>query len=496
MGGLKSLAKDTVIYGGSTILVKMINYLLTTFLTYMLVPAEFGMMTNLYAYVAFSMVIITFGMETGFFRFANQKDKYEPLTVYSTTLTTVGVIALTFLLVFQIFLPSLRFLWNDDIPNIYIRMILIFLSLDAFCAIPYAYLRYKQRPLKFALLRGIYIAVYTLACVFFLWLCPLLSKHFPDSVNWFYDPTFKVGYILISNLIATFVETCCLQVELFGFKYKFDWALLKKIVNYSFPLVILGLAGMSNQVIDKIIFPFIYPDQDRAFAEFGIYSACFKITMIIMIYTQAFRYAFEPFIFAKNTNTDNRKSYADASKYFIILGLMVFLGVFMYLDVFKYIVAPAYWAGLIIVPIVMMGELFFGVYYNLSLWYKLTDQTYWGAILSIIGCIIIVLINVYFIPVYGYMACAWASFIGNGIIMVLSYALGQKKHPIPYDLKTVGLYFGLALVLYLAAVLLPVENKWLRWVYHSFLMFIYIAVMIKRDLPLKEIPYLNKLLKR
>jgi O-antigen/teichoic acid export membrane protein len=332
-------------------------------------------------------------------------------------------------------------------------------------------------------------------CLFFLVCCPYIYKHYPELISWFYKPGSEVGYILIANLLAVVVQTGFLLPEYTGFKYRLDTKLLNKMLRYSFPLLLLGIAGMLNQTIDKIIFPKIYPDSVNGFDELGIYSACVKVAVVMLMFTQAFRFAFEPFIFSRSDEVDNRRSYADATKYFILLGLFVFLGVSFYLDILKYFIPNEnYWEGLKVVPVVMMGELFFGVYFNLSLWYKLTDQTHWGAIFSILGCIIIVLINVIFIPHYSYMACACATFIGNLVIMLISYFMGQKKYPIPYDLKTIGLYFGLALFLYLAAELFSVENQWMRWLYHAFLLCIYLAVLIKRDLPLGFL--FNKILKR
>ncbi|MDR1371421.1 MAG: oligosaccharide flippase family protein, partial [Dysgonamonadaceae bacterium] len=285
-----------------------------------------------------------------------------------------------------------------------------------------------------------------------------------------------------------------LLTEYTGFKYRLDTDILKKMLRYSFPLLVLGIAGMLNQTVDKIIFPKIY--SGNGFDELGVYSACVKVAVVMLMFTQAFRFAFEPFIFSRSDKTDNRRSYADATKYFIILGLFVFLGISFYIDIFKYFIPNKnYWEGLKVVPVIMMGELFFGVYFNLSLWYKLTDQTRWGAILSILGCVIIILVNILFIPYYSYMACAWAIFTGNLVIMLISYFMGQKKYPIPYDLKTIGIYFGLALLLYFVAKFLSVENQYLRWLFHAFLLCIYLTVLIKRDLSLKEIPYLNKILK-
>ncbi|MDR3061112.1 MAG: oligosaccharide flippase family protein [Dysgonamonadaceae bacterium] len=499
MGGLKSLAKDTVLYGVSSILGRILNWLLTPlFISILATKAEYGIVTNLYSYVAIIMVILTFGMETGLFRFANQKDKYNPATVYSTTLISVGTVVLLFFILVTIFIrPVTDWIGEGEIRVAYVRMMLWILCLDAFGCIPFAYLRLKQRPLKFAALKMLQIILNIVFCLFFLVVCPYIYKNFPEWIDWFYESDYQVGYIFISNLLATFIQTCFLLSELAGFKYRLDIALLKKMLRYSLPLLVLGVAGMMNQTIDKIIFPKMYSGLSDGFSELGEYGACFKLAIIMVMFTQAFRYAFEPFIFSRNNKAGHRQSYADATKYFIILGLLVFLCVSFYLDILKYFIPNRnYWDGLKIVPIVLMGELFFGIYFNLSLWYKLTDQTRWGAILSILGCAIIVLINVLFIPHYGYMACAWASFIGNLAIMSVSYFMGQKKYPIPYDLKSVGLYFALALILYSAAILLPVENQYLRWLYRAFLICIYLVVLIKRDLPLKEIPYLNKILRR
>jgi O-antigen/teichoic acid export membrane protein len=256
--------------------------------------------------------------------------------------------------------------------------------------------------------------------------------------------------------------------------------------------MLMGLAGMSNQVVDKIIFPVVFPDKSLAMQELGIYSACFKIGVIMMMFTQAFRYAFDPFMFEKGKDKDAKSSYALVMKYFVCLGLLVFLGVMFYLDIFKYFVAPEYWDALKIIPIVLIGELFFAVYYNLSLWYKLTKQTYWGSIFSSIGFVIIVLLNLFFIPKYSYMACAWAACIGNALIMLLSYCIGQKKYPIRYDLKTIGLYVCLAGVLYIVACLVSIPNLYLRLVFHTVLIGVYLAVLVWKTIPLRSIPYLNR----
>ncbi len=493
MGEIKSLAKDTAIYGISSILGKTLNWLLTPLFTYTLATTgEYGIITNLYAYVALAIVILTFGMETGFFRFANRKEEYNPTLVYSTTLMGVGFVVLIFLLLSIIFLRPLTHLISNQIPEIYILLMILVLCMDAFSCIPFAYLRYKQRPIRFAALKMLFIILYIIFCVFFLVICPAIYEKNPGFIDWFYNPNFQVGYILVSNLIATFIQTCCLLPELLGFKYRFDKSLMQKMLKYSLPLLILGIAGILNQTVDKIIFPLVYPDENGAYDQLGIYGACFKIAVVMVMFTQAFRYAYEPFIFSKNSSKDNKKAYSEVMKYFVIFGLLIFLGVSFYMDILKYFVKETYYEGLPVVPIVMMGELFFGIYFNLSLWYKLTDKTYWGAIFSVIGCVFIVTINVLFIPEFGYLACAWASFFGNLLIMLLSYFVGQKQYKIDYDLRSFFIYFGLCTFLYYISVQVQIENLVIRLLFRTFLLFIYLGVILKRDIHLKEIPYVGK----
>ena len=487
MSGIKSLARDTAYYGISSILGKTLNWLLTPLFTYTLATTgEYGIITNLYAYVALVIVILTFGMETGLFRFANQKDKYNPTEVYSTILIAVGSVVLLFLALITIFLKPVTLLLDPRISTTYIYLMILVLCMDAFSCIPFAYLRYKNRPIKFAALKMLFIILYITLCCFFLLLCPILYKNYPGLIDWFYKPDSGVLYILVSNLIATFIQTCCLLPELTSFKYKFSWPLFRKIFNYSYPLLILGIAGVLSQTIDKIIFPIVYHNKADAMNQLGIYGAGFKIAVVMVMFTQAFRYAYEPFIFSKNRNSDNRQAYAEAMKYFIIFGLLIFLGVMFYMDILKYFIKPTYFEGIIVVPIVMMGELFFGIYFNLSLWYKLTDKTYWGAIFSTIGCVIIIALNIIFIPKFGYLACAWASFAGYFLIMLISYFVGQKKYPIKYDLKTIGLYFALALFLYAVSLLIHFEHTALRLGFNTILLIIYISVGLLKS-PIKSL---------
>ena len=481
MAGLKSLAKDTAIYGVSSIVGRFLNYLLVPIYTISM-PAStggYGVITNMYAITALLLVLLTCGMETGFFRFANKGDD-DPIRVYSTTLLTVGSISLSFLAVCLLFLKPIAGVMGYEEHPWYLGMMLIVIAMDAIQAIPFAYLRYKNRPIKFAALKMLFIfASIALNIVYFV---------FMKGTD--------VGAAFLINLIGTSLVMVCLISELRGFRYTLDRDLVKRMFRYSFPILILGIAGILNQVVDKIIFPFVYPDEAEAAVQLGIYGATSKIAMIMAMFTQAFRFAYEPFVFGKSREKDNRQMYAQAMKFFIIFTLLAFLAVMFYLDILRYVIGRDYWEGLKVVPIVMAAEMFMGVYFNLSFWYKLTDETKWGAYFSITACTIVILMNVFLIPVYGYVACAWAGFTGYAVAMLLSYFVGQKKYPINYDLKSIGGYVLLALVIYAVGEWMPLENTVLRLLFRTVLLAVFIAYVIKHDLPLKQIPVINRFLRR
>ena len=481
MAGLKSLAKDTAIYGVSSIVGRFLNYLLVPIYTISM-PAStggYGVITNMYASTALLLVLLTCGMETGFFRFANKGDD-DPIRVYSTTLLTVGSISLSFLAVCLLFLKPIAGVMGYEEHPWYLGMMLIVIAMDAIQAIPFAYLRYKNRPIKFAALKMLFIfASIALNIVYFV---------FMKGTD--------VGAAFLINLICTSLVMVCLISELRGFRYTLDRDLVKRMFRYSFPILILGIAGILNQVVDKIIFPFVYPDEAEAAVQLGIYGATSKIAMIMAMFTQAFRFAYEPFVFGKSREKDNRQMYAQAMKFFIIFTLLAFLAVMFYLDILRYVIGRDYWEGLKVVPIVMAAEMFMGVYFNLSFWYKLTDETKWGAYFSITACTIVILMNVFLIPVYGYVACAWAGFTGYAVAMLLSYFVGQKKYPINYDLKSIGGYVLLALVIYAVGEWMPLENTVLRLLFRTVLLAVFIAYIIKHDLPLKQIPVINRFLRR
>ena len=477
------LAKQTAIYGLSSIIGRFLNYMLVPIYTFKICaeaggPAAYGIVTNLYAYTALLLVLLTFGMETTFFRFAN-KEGINPNKAFSTSGLAVGFVALLFVILVSVFLkPIANVLDYANHPE-FVEIMAIIVALDAFQAILFARLRYENRPIKFAALKLLFIFMSIAMNLFIFFLAPGLKESHPALMGW-YENSYQVGYIFIINLICTSLITFGFLPEIKKLRFGIDRDMLKQMLKYTWPLLLLGLAGILNQVADKICYRFIVPGEEGD-RQLGIYGACVKIAMIMAMITQAFRYAYEPFVFGGKRDSADKETQASVMKYFIIFTLLAFLAVVMYMPLLQYIIGPDYREGLGVVPIVMMAEIFMGIYFNLSFWYKLTDQTWWGAIFSGIGCAVLLAINFIFVPKYGYWACAWGGFAGYGTCMVLSYLVGQKKAPIPYNLKTAFVYFAIAIVLYYAQKYIHIENTALTLVVNTALLLVFVAFICWRE---------------
>ena len=406
---MKSLAKDTAIYGLSSIIGKFLNYLLVPLYTYALArTADYGIVTNIYAWTALLLVLLTYGMETGFFRFANRED-YDAPTVYKTAFCMLLFTSTLFTLLVIIFhQPIANVLGYPDHAE-FVEMMFATVAIDAFACIPFAYLRYKKKPMVFAALKLLFVILNIAFNVLFL---VILGKN-------------DVFYVFLSNILATTIQTLCLLPFTMPKGGRFDGQVLRDMLKYSLPLLVLGVAGIMNQTLDRILFPYLYTGPD-AQAQLGIYGACFKVAMVMMMFTQAFRYAYEPFVFAKHKDRQSVEAYADAMKYYIIFSYLILLGVIFYLDIFRYIVASAYWEGLKIVPIVLWTYVFQGIYFNLSFWYKLTDETKWGAYFSLIGLVITLVLQIVGVPRIGYWASCGSSLVCYFVIMLLS--LKEHRH--------------------------------------------------------------------
>ena len=486
---MKILAKETAIYGVSSIVGKFLNWMLVPLYTYVLQQqSDYGIVTNLYAWTALLLVILTYGMETGFFRFANKSGE-NPQTVYSTSLLTLFSTSALFAIACVIWKTPIALALGYPEHSEFIAMLGIVVAMDAFSSIPFAYLRYKKHPLQFAALKLLFVFLNIALNLFFLILCPKIQD-WGIIASW-YNPNYGVGYVFVANIIATSIQTLCLLPAILeGFKNntaeihkRFDGQLLKQMLRYSLPLLVLGICGIMNQTLDRILFPFFYNGAD-AQAQLGIYGACFKVAMVMMMFTQAFRYAYEPFVFAKHKDRESVAAYADAMKYYIIFSYMILLGMIFYLDLLKFIIAPSYWEGLKIVPIVLWTYIFQGIYFNLSFWYKLTDKTQWGAYFSIIGVVITFALQAIFVPRIGYIASAASSTICFLVLMLLSYFVGRKHLEIPYDLRRIGIYTLIVIVIlagyYTLAQFLPL-NEWTKMGIGTILLIIYCALFYRLD---------------
>ena len=478
MGKLKTIFKDTAIYGLSSIVGRFLNYLLVPLYTAKFSAASggYGIITNIYAYVALAMVLLTFGMETTYFRFTN-KTHTDSETVYGTTLISVGTVSLLFtVLVLLLLSPISQLMGYGEHPD-YVGVMAVTVAIDAFLCIPFAHLRQQKKAMKFAALKLLNIVMSILLNVFyFVWM----------NGN-------DVGYVFYINLFCTAMLAVCLITEYTGFRWRLDSKLLRVMLSYSWPILVLGIAGILNQTADKMLFPYIYQGADMR-EQLGIYGACSKIAMIMAMITQAFRFAYEPIVFAGVKDKDQHEMYTQAMKYFVIFTLLAFLLVVGYMDILKYIVRNQdYWVGLKVVPIVMAAEIMMGIYFNLSFWYKLIDKTIWGAVFSGIGCLVLLVVNIVFVPKYGYMACAWGGFAGYGVAMLASYFVGQKYYPLAYPLKEIGMYVVIAVVLTMAMYKVHEDQPmWLSLTVNTLLILLFVAYIIQRDFPLSNLPVVGK----
>ncbi len=476
--GIKYLFKDTAIYGLSSIVGRFLNWCLVPMYTYCFTEAQYGVVTDLYAYAAIALIILTYGMETGFFRFANHERLAKTGQVYTTALSSLGVSSMIFIIIGCLLSPEItRWLEYADNPA-YIWTMVVAVGVDAYTSLPFAYLRYKKRPIRFATLKLLNIAVNIGLNLFFILLCPVIWRTSPEWIAWFYRPDFGIGYIFLANMISSLVVLMLVIPEIFAETYSFSGKLLREMLRYSYPLVILGIAGVMNQTIDKILYPMLAPDKALAMDGLGVYAANYKVAVVMVMFIQAFRFAYEPFIFAQNKEKgeDKTRAYSEAMKWFVIFGLFIFLGVMYFLPVIKYFISPKYFSGLRVVPIIMLGEFFFGIFFNLSLWYKLTDKTIWGTWFSLAGLAVTLILNFAFVPVYGYIACAWAAFCSYGFMMVASYIVGKKMYPIDYGIKRLALYFLGAMALWGVSGLVATGNNLIDFPVRAVLLCIFAAV--------------------
>ncbi len=476
MNSFKKLASDTVIYGASSIIGRFLNWWLVPYYSFMFLPEEYGVVTNMYAYVAFFLVLLTYGMETSYFRYASKSK--NPEGVYSTSIISLFFTTFSFVLLATVFRHPIAALLNyPDHPE-YIWWFALILGIDAFTAIPFARLRLNNRPIKFAFIKLVFIGFNIAFNLFFISLCPKILEHNPESViRLVYSKEIGVGYVFISNLLASVITLILLVPEIFRIKFSFDKKLLKQMLNYGFPILIVGLMGMVNQNIDKVLMPFLIPANQDPIYQLGVYGASYKLAVLMNMFIQAFRYAFEPFFFARSDVKEDQKMYATVMKYFVIFGLLIFLGMMLYLDIIKVIIDTNYHEGLKVVPLVLMANLFYGMYFTQSLWYKLTDKTRYGAYMAIVGAVITLALNILLVPVMGYMGSAIAVFVCFLVMVVISYVLGRKFYPVPYDLKRIGTYFVVATILYVVSIFSNQQGAVVKYALNTILLLLFLVTI-------------------
>ena len=457
MGILKKLAGDSAIYGLSSIVGRFLNYLLVPLHTNVFSdPGQYGAVTEIYAYISFLLIVFTYGMETAFFHFSNKYPDHKN-RVFAT-----GTISL---LVSTIIFSGGIILYSDTISGLldyksnpeYIIWMALILGFDALTAVPFARLRQQGRSKKFAALKLFGIGVNIFFNVLFFLVLPVWFKSeegFLYSIALkIYNPDTGAGYVFISNMFASLLTLIAMSGS---FRIKiadFDFRLWKESLLYAAPLLVAGMAGMINETLDRVLIRHLVADGENAIVQLGIYGACYKLSILMTLFIQAFRYAAEPFFFSQFGKKDAGKNYALVTKYFTITCSIVFLGVMMYIDVFKYFIGPAYRSGMGVVPILLLANMCLGIFFNLSMWYKMTGKTSYGIYFTLFGAAITITLNVILVPLMGYMGAAWATLGCYFLMMVASYITGQIKYPVPYETAKILKYIFIAIALYLVSLI-------------------------------------------
>ncbi|MBW6491462.1 MAG: polysaccharide biosynthesis C-terminal domain-containing protein [Lentimicrobium sp.] len=480
MNPLRKLAGQTAIYGLPTIVGRLLNYLLVPLYTREFLTAEYGIVTEMYAYVAFLFVILSYGMETAFFRFTSQDNKKG--NVFGTSVLALILTSTVFTITGFVFTGDIsNFMGYPNNPE-YIRWFILILATDAISSIPYANLRFENKPLRFAFIKIINISANIGFNLFFILLCPFLIANYPGSalteiIQKIYNPEIGVGYIFISNLIASILSFLLLIPDILKTKLKFDFSLFRRMLAYAWPLLIFGLAGIVNETFDRIILKHLLPESSDPMSQLGIYGACYKVSILMTLFIQTYRYAAEPFFFDQAKHVDAKQTYARLMHIFIIICLLIFLGIMLFEDLFILFIGPEFREGRGVIPILLLANLFLGVFYNLSVWFKLTDNTRIGALISVAGAIITLILNFLLIPIMGYMGAAWATLVCYASMMVMSYLIGQKYFPVKYNLTAAGLYLLIALGFYAVSVFLKTNHQVLNTTIGAGLLLLFLGIV-------------------
>ena len=486
MSNIRALASQTAIYGLSSIVGRLINYLLVPLYTRIFFTDEYGVVSELYAYFTFLNILFLYGMETAFFKFST--DSKEPQSVYNTIFSSVlvsSVILGGFMLIFS---PGISVWLAYQNQVEYIWYIASILVLDSICAIPFVKLRLENKALRFASIKLANIFLNIFFNLYFLVWCPYIQKINPESIFLIgYNPAIRVGYVFISNLLASFFTLLFLYRELFSFRFSLDKVLFKKIIIYALPLLPAGLAGMTNETIDRVLLKYLLPySTSENLSQVGIYSAAYKLSIFMTLAIQAFRMAAEPFFFSVFKKDNATNLYGIIMNYFIIACTIIFLGVMLHINLIENLIGPAFRSGLPVVPVLLLANLFLGIYLNLSIWFKLTGKTIYGAYFAFFGAAITIFLNILWIPIYGYTGSAYATLICYFLMAVVCWLVGAKKFPVPYKLGKAVLYLGLMLLFFFISKWIVAHVQFsglIRQSIQSFMFFAYIILITLIEKP-------------
>jgi O-antigen/teichoic acid export membrane protein len=481
MNPLRQLAGQTAIYGLSSVVARVLNYLLVPFYTRIFEPAEYGVVNELYAYVAFLMIILTYGMETAFFRFSSKSDN-SPL-VFSTSIISLLITSILFAVAIILFYPFFAQLIGYEGQKEFVLLLGLILAIDAITAIPFARLRLQNKALRFMFIKIFNISANIGFNIIFLVLFPWLAKNGSSFfiVDLIYNPDFGVGYVFLSNFLASLFTLLFFLNDIRNVRFRFSAGVLKNMLAYSLPLLIAGFAGTVNEVIDRILLRYRLPSDVNALEQIGIYGANVKIAVLMALFIQMFRYASEPFFFSQEKNVNSRELYAKVLHYFTIFGVFIFLAISLYIDVFKHIIDSAYFEGIRVVPIILLGNLMLGIYFNLSVWYKLKELTIFGALFATAGALVTLSINWFFIPYYGYMASAWGHLASYTAMVLLSWSIGRHYLKIPYNIKIILFYLSTGIGIFLIASSFRIESIYYRLTVNTIFILIFTIIVAYRE---------------
>ncbi|MEO6303384.1 MAG: oligosaccharide flippase family protein [Bacteroidia bacterium] len=480
---LKKLAGQTIIYGLGSILPRIINYLFSLALTYIFkTPSDMASNTEFYAYISFVNIIFTYGMETAFFHFSNKIDDKDK--VYSTALISIFCSTASLTLLLCLFSQNIAGLMDYPNNQNYVIWCVLIIATDTLTALPFARLRLQNNAKRFTALKIINVFIYLSVSIFYLVFSKNAYENNEDSfLAHCYNPEIGVGYAFLAQLVANVFNLLFLSKEFTGFNYVFDKELWRQLFKYAWPLLFLGLAGMINETFDRIILKELLPE-DIGKTELGIYGACYKVAILMTIFIQAFKYAAEPFFFNQAKDKNAKVLNAVIMKYFVIFCSFLFLATMMNLDILKGMISEEYRQGLGVAPILLLANLFLGVYFNLSIWYKLTGQTKYGAFITIIGAVITLTINFAFVAKFSYMASAWATLASYGTMMVISYFIGQKYYPVKYNIRAIGVFFFMALGFYFLSLLWKnMEWRIVKLALNNLLVLLFVYLFYKLEFP-------------